>query len=299
MKRIIAALLAAVPFSVSACDICGCGAGNSYIGILPEFQKHIIGVRYRTNSMLTHVGAGGTTSYLTTQEKYRTLETWAGWNLTDRVRITMSVPYSFNEKSNTSKNGLGDISLSRFYQFLNKRKTTGANTLLVQSLWIGGGVKLATGEYNATDKTDQSINLFQLGTGSYDISLYMMYDVRLQDAGVNLNAGYKINSSNRFDYSYGNKFSGSAQLYHKFRLRPWLMVAPNAGVQYECSGTDRDAGLQVTASGGNLLLGTLGVEAEVGRVSLGANWQAPMRQNLASGMVRAQNRAMVHVAVSL
>ncbi|MEP7259425.1 MAG: transporter, partial [Flavitalea sp.] len=62
----------AISYGSMACDICGCGVGNSYIGILPDFNKRIIGLRYRYNSIFTHVGIGGASTYLTTDERYRT-----------------------------------------------------------------------------------------------------------------------------------------------------------------------------------------------------------------------------------
>lgn len=259
-------------------------------------------MRFRSNAMLTHVGVGGATTYLTTEEHYNTLEAWVGWNMSNRFRIIASIPYGFNEKQNQGvvqrKNGVGDISASGYYRLLNTRKTLRAK-LLVQDMWIGAGVKLATGQYNPSDKTPggQNTNLFQLGTGSYDINLNVMYDVRLQDAGLNLNTGYKINTANRYDYSYGNKFSGSLQAYYKFRVQQRVMLAPNAGIQYEHSAADRDGDVNVTVSGGNLLLGTIGIEGAWGKISFGANWQTPLQQNLANGIVRAQNRGMVSMGV--
>lgn len=309
MKRIVSIVIAlSLSVVALACDICGCGAGNGYIGILPEFHKHIFGVRYRYNAMLSHVGVGGATSYLTTRERYNIAEAWGGWNITDKVRIMASIPYGFNEKTNQGntqrKNGIGDVSLSAFYQLLGTRNTVSgkANTkLLVQSLWVGGGVKLATGKYNPADKslTGQSANLFQLGTGSYDFNLNAMYDLRLQDAGINMNGNYKMNTANKYEYQYGNKLNLNGQLYYKFRTKSDVMIAPNTGVQFESSETDRDGNINVTVSGGRLLLGTVGVETAFGRFAVGANYQRPFSQNLANGIVKAEDRVMVHFAVAL
>jgi opacity protein-like surface antigen len=307
MKKyiLILALTIALPILTLACDICGCGVGNSYIGILPDFHKHIVGLRYRYNSMLTHVGAGGSFTYLTTKEKYSTLEVWSGWNIGKKFRIMASVPYSFNERTNQgitkSKNGLGDITLSGYYQLLNNRHIVFENKLLVQSLWIGGGIKLATGKYNPLDKnsTNDNANLFQLGTGSNDFNIGIMYDIRLQDMGINVSSNYKITTANKYDYQYGNKFNINAQAYYKFRIKDKLTIAPNAGAQYERAKNDLDKGLDVTVSGGNLLLGTAGIEAAFGKMAIGANIQTPFSQNLANGIVKAKNRFMLHVAFAL
>jgi hypothetical protein len=299
-------LMFSVPFLSTACDICGCGVGNSYIGILPDFSKHIFGVRYRYNSMLTHVGIGGATTYLTTKEYYNTAEVWGGWNITEKVRVMASVPYSFNERQNwegtNRKNGVGDISLTGFYGLVNSRKTVLQNKLLVQSLWLGGGVKLATGKYNPSDKTGtggENANLFQLGTGSYDFNATAMYDVRLQDAGLNLTSIFKINTANSYNYQYGNKWSLTGQLYYKIKIGKKATIAPNAGMQYETAQNDTDGDIEVTVSGGNLLLSTAGMEAVFNKVAIGANFQTPISQKLANRIVKAQDRVMVHVSFVL
>ncbi|WP_300599821.1 transporter [Niabella sp.] len=287
-----------------ACDICGCGVGNDYIGILPDFHKHIFGLRYRHNALLSHLGVGGQRTYLTSSEQYNTLEAWGGWNISEKIRVMAVIPYSINRRSNQDENltksGAGDVTLSAFYQLVNKRQPIG-NKLLVQSLWLGGGVKLATGKYNPADKstTGESTNLFQLGSGSTDFSLNGMYDLRVQDAGINLNAHYKINTANRYDYRYGNKLNLNAQAYYKIRIANEVMIAPNAGVQYEKGKTDVDNDVLVTVSGGNLLMGTAGIETAYKKIAIGANFQTPFSQNLANGIVKANNRVMVHVSIAL
>jgi hypothetical protein len=286
----------------AACDICGCGVGSNYIGILPEFHKHIFGVRYRFNSLQTHLGIGGITTYLTTAETYRTAELWGGWNFGKKIRAMLTVPYGFNERSNQgiskNKNGLGDISATGYYQLLNSKHTVFTKNLLVQTIWVGAGIKLPTGKYTATDKqnTTQNANLFQLGTASTDFTLNGMYDVRIQDAGLNISAGYKINTANKYQYNYGNKLNSTAQLYYKFRVKNKCTLAPNAGIMYERSKKDIDNKIAVDVSGGNLLVGSLGIETSFKKIAVGASWQAPLAQNLANGFVKANNRAMLHLS---
>jgi len=306
MKKyiLILFLILLIPSITLACDICGCGVGNSYLGILPDFRKHIFGLRYRYNTMQTHLGIGGSTSYLTTKETYQTIEAWGGWTFGKNLRLMASIPYSFNEKMNQGmakrKDGLGDITLSGYYQVLNSRRPVLSNKLLIQSLWIGTGLKFATGKYNPADKTgtSESANLFQLGTGSYDLNIGAMYDLRLQDVGMNLNTNYKIATANKYDYQYGNKFTLNAQAYYKLRIKK-VTLSPNAGAQYEKAESDMDESFTVNASGGYIWLGTVGLEAAFGKMAIGANFQTPVAQQLAKGIVSANNRVMVHFAFAL
>lgn len=297
-------MMASGRVKVYACDICGCGVGNAYIGILPDFQQKVFGIRYRTNALLTHVATGGTASYLTTEEHYGTLESWMGFNISKRFRIMANLPYHLNEKYNQglkqAKQGIGDISVAGYYPLINTRKQVNTK-LLVQSLWVGSSIKFATGKYNPTDKNAsvQNANLFQLGTGSTDFSVHAMYDIRYQDFGLNANTMYKINTVNNYQYKYGNKWSNSLQAYYKFRVHGKWLFAPNMGLQYEQSSQDSDQQLQVNLSGGNLLMGTIGLESGTGKFSFGANWQTPLRQNLMKGMIKAENRVMVHFSIFL
>jgi hypothetical protein len=181
---------------------------------------------------------------------------------------------------------------------MDKQHTTGNNKLLVQSLWIGGGVKAPTGKYEPTahKENEDMPNNFQLGTASTDFTLNAMYDVRLMDFGVNANVSYKINTANKYDYQYGNKFTANVLAYYKIRAAEKVTLAPNAGILYETAEKDTEA-KKYTAdiSGGHSLLATMGLEATMGVVSVGGNFQPAISQQLADGRIKAGNRVMLHV----
>jgi len=303
MKKIIFIIILCCPFMVNACDICGCGVGSYYVGILPEFNKHILGLRYQYKTLRTHIGAGGTTTYLTTNETYRTLELWGAWNIGKRFRIMGTIPVNFNERIDQgvkeTKTGLGDMSFAGFYQLFNTRHTIKGNNVLIQSLWIGGGVKLPTGKYEPLENNGESVNIFQSGTGSVDFTLNAMYDIRLQDFGINSTVSYKMNTKNTYDYRYGNKFSANVQAYYKIKVSDAVRLSPNAGILYETADKDMDGKYMVDVSGGNVLLAATGLEATVKRTAIGFSWQKPLSQKLANDFVQANNRVMVHVSFLL
>lgn len=304
MKKIsiLCIIILASNYAANACDICGCGVGSYYIGLLPDFKQRFIGLRYQHKTMRSHLAPGGTTSYLTTQETYQTAELWGGWNIGRRFRVLGFVPVNINSRENqgttTSKSGWGDVAAVGYYQLLDKQHTTGKGQLLVQSLWIGGGVKLPTGGYEpaARKENEDAPNNFQLGTASTDFTLNAAYDVRLMDMGINANVSYKLNTANRYDYRYGNKFTANVLAYCKIRVANKVSLAPNAGILYETAAKDREAGkFTVDMSGGYSLLATVDMEATIGKISAGVNFQPVISQQLADQRVKAGSRAMVHL----
>lgn len=305
MKKTIIIFFAAMfATKAFACDICGCGVGSYYIGILPEFKKRFIGFRYQHKGLYTHVAPDGSYTYLTSKETYQTLELWGAVNLGKKFRIMGFVPINFNERKNATehnnKNGLGDIAIVGYYNVLNHNSQLGKNRL-VQQLWVGAGIKLPTGKYDPNDKniTQNAQNTFQLGTGSVDFTFNGMYDIRLQDVGINLNASYKINTENEYSYQYGNKFTLNSLVYYKIKVNPSITVAPNAGILYEHAADDwKDNNIKVDESGGYSTMALFGAECSFKNMGLGGNFQTPLAQNLAHGHIEAKNRFMLHVSIS-
>ncbi|HKG05590.1 MAG TPA: hypothetical protein VKB19_03995 [Pedobacter sp.] len=289
--------------AVKACDICGCGVGSYYLGILPEYNKRFIGLRYQHKQLSTHLGPFGERSPITADETYQSAELWGGWNIGTRFRVLAFIPYNFNQRESLtgsgSKNGLGDIALMAYYKIFDKMGSLG-DRLLVQSLWIGGGVKAPTGKYEPSERLaiQESPNNFQLGTASTDFTLNAAYDVRYNDLGINTNVNYKINTANKYDYRYGNKFTANALFYYKFRIAEKLTLAPNAGVLYETAVKDvENEKYSVSVSGGYSLSAVGGVEVAMNGLSFGANYQNVRSQDLAGGRAKAGNRIMLHMSL--
>lgn len=305
-KFIVVIFLVIASIPVIACDICGCGVGSYYIGILPEFKKRFVGLRFQQKGLLTHISPNGNTSYLTTNETYRTMEIWGAMNFGSRFRVLGFIPINnisrINQGLTTQKSGIGDVAVVGYFKLFNNSMTVRKDKLLVHSLWIGGGMKLPTGKYNPAEKNINQLqqNTFQLGTGSLDFTFNAMYDVRIMDLGINANLSYKLNTKNSYDYLYGNKLTGNILAYYKFNIQKTVTVAPNIGVLYEKAGNDwKNASSKVEASGGYSNMLSAGIEMNFKNISLGGNYQSPLSQNLSENTVKAKDRFMVHVSLSL
>lgn len=303
LKLYIFLTLMSITLPSFACDICGCGVGSYYIGILPEYNKRFIGLRYQHKSLFTHLGPQGQKTPLTATETYQTTELWGGWNFGQKWRALAFIPYNFNSRTTIdekgSKNGIGDIALMAYYNVVNSSTSTG-NKLLVQSLWLGAGIKLATGKYEPNERlaSSESPNNFQLGSASTDFSFNAAYDIRLQDIGLNLNINYKLNTENKYDYRYGNKLSLNTLFYYKFRIAHTLTVAPNTGILFETADRDiENQKYEVASSGGYSQSFVTGAEIAVKNLSIGANYQFIQNQKLADGRALARNKLMVHLSI--
>ncbi|SRR5690606_23906412 len=308
MKKLLITLSLIIAFQSSqACDICGCGVGGNYIGLLPDFTKRFVGLRYQFNRLTTQLDINGNRTALSTDEKYQTMELWGAWNIGQKWRVLALVPYNFNEKYTEGsdllrkKNGIGDITLNGYYKLFDQSNPTANNKLVVQSLWVGMGVKLPTGAYDVAEQqnaTATNPNMFQLGTGSLDFIPSLMYDVRIQDFGINANASYKINTENKDDYRYGNKIAANASAYYKIALGANSRLAPYAGISFESQQKDHAMGFKVEETGGHILNASMGLEANFNRISVGASFQTPIQQELGRGRIDAGNRLLTHVSFS-
>lgn len=305
MKKYITIVLLILSVqNMYACDICGSGVGGGYIGLLPGFHKRFMSLRYSQNGLVSHIGQDGTYSYLTSRETFRVAEAWGAVNIGSRFRIAGFVPVNFMERTNGTghytQSGLGDVTAIGYYQLFNKEKEADKTTIS-QSLWAGAGIKAPTGKYNPDEKSirESTQNTFQLGTGSLDFSAHLMYDLRVRNAGLNINSSYKLNTRNRYDYQYGNKFTVNALVYYKIRITDKVTVLPNTGLLYEQSAKDEKIpSVKVWETGGYSSMGTAGLEFSFGRIGAGANLQMPLDQHLGEGKVKARDRGMAYLSFS-
>src|SRR5258705_9875683 len=182
-------------FSVSACEICGCGVGNFYLGMLPHFKSKFFGIRYQYMHYHTQLKVDKTQF---SNDYYKTVELWTGFNIGNKWQVLAFVPYRINKQFTDDgikeQNGFGDISLLMNYNLLHTRKKNGHSNI-EQQLWIGGGFKLPTGKNNA-DVTSANANPgdvnWQSGTGSIDFLLNAAYDITIDKVGFNTSLNYKI-----------------------------------------------------------------------------------------------------------
>jgi hypothetical protein len=124
-------------------------AAGNLCGSAPGFKYQFIGLRFHASQYHTQLVSDP--SQFSTND-YSTIELWAacGWK---KFQLLAFIPYYMNKQvdddGTTYTNGLGDITVMGQYQVFKSSGLSPSPNSLSQQLWIGGGVKLPTGPFNA------------------------------------------------------------------------------------------------------------------------------------------------------
>jgi hypothetical protein len=303
MKKIITTIVLSVLFyAANACEICGCGLGNYYIGIMPQFSHKFLGLRYQFNKFSTRLNSDPTQF---SNDFYQTVELWSGWNLGKRWQVLVFVPLNIihqtSDEGASKKSGLGDIALLGNYKVFDKRSKSG-NNIIAQQFWVGAGVKIPAGKFHidASDPDVAAAANTQIGSGSTDVMFNAMYNIHVNKLGFSTNATYKLNTTNKSDYKFGNKFSANSFVYYSIAsAEAKVSVTPNLGVLYEHAAGNKLNNSKVNFTGGNLVLASAGAEINFNKVTVGFNAQLPVSQNFAEGQTKSKVKGMMHITFSL
>ena len=299
MRRIVVSLsVLFIAFSGSACDICGCGIGNYYLGMVPQFNNSFFGVRYHYRQFHTQIKNDETQF---SNDYFQTIELWGGFNIGKKWQALFFVPYNLNKQisdDGTSKtNGIGDVAIMVNYSLLEKSTMNNKNQLVYQQLLVGGGIKLATGKSDIDPTAPDIIALAnsQLGTGSTDFLINTAYTLRINKAGFTTNLNYKLNTANKENYQFGNRISSNTFFFYSIQPGAFT-ITPNTGILYEHSSANILNKEKVPETGGYMVAAAAGLELSFRKTTIGFNIQAPLAQNFASGQTTSKFRTMAHIS---
>ena len=256
-----------------------------------------MGIRYHYMTYNTVMASDATQH---SDNYYNTIDIWGGINLGTRWKVLAFIPYHINKQvdddGTTNNNGLGDITVLANYKLWSKISVKG-NTGISQQLWIGGGLKLATGKFDVNVKdpatTVADINA-QLGTGTTDFIFNTMYNVRIGSWGINTTASYKANTANS-GYKFGNHLMANVIGSYKIACKNGNNLLPNIGLMYENTDANSVNGANVASTGGYLATASAGVEYSTHKLTYGINAQLPVSQNYADGQTKLGWRTNAHI----
>lgn len=293
MKKIFLTVIALLSINISsqACDK-GCTMGGSYMGILPQFHKNFVGLRYSTRSYTTTATHGQHVQV--TDEHFATAELWGRFVPVRNVQIFAFVPYMFNEQTGghhaIKSSGLGDVTLMANYSLLNTGDNPGLN--LKHTLQVGGGIKLATGAYRKQEHGEQLAPNMQPGTGSTDYLANGIYTIRYKQLGLSNDLTYRFNTENSKGYRFGNRVSASSNLFYWQNVKG-ISLLPSAGVYYEHAKGDQIEGAPNLQKGGDSFFTNLGLSVYVKNIAVGGTLQLPVSSTEAHHHTEGNRRSMV------
>lgn len=285
---VVLSLFASIPYKVSACDVCGVAVSGNYLGILPQFKQHFVGIRHQINSFnskhIPSLLAEKATN--ASHDLLQRSELWGRFYPSNRLQVFVFIPYQYNIKKedsvNTTAHGLSDISLMANYIIINTGDTNRLSWK--NTLSVGAGIKAPTGNFDAN-----GVPGLQLGTGTWDLLCNAIYTTRYKNWGLNMDANARINASNNGNYQFGNRFTTSARLFcwYKWKL---ISILPNIGLLAEYAEKDVKRNIIQKYTGGNGYYTAAGFDLFYRKVSVGATFTAPISENLNEGLVTTNYR---------
>lgn len=279
------------------CDACGCSASGGSMGFGSMLNNNFVGLRYMKQSYTSRDGIFANSPWI--DENFNTIQAWARVPVTDKIQISALVPYHFNERQLTAGTenieGLGDITVMALYTVFETKKDS---TFFTHKINLGGGVKLPTGKFKEANNLGSVNQSFQLGTGSWDFPIVSEYVVKHKNLGLNTTLNYIFKTENSKNYQYGDQFNYAGTFFYLFDLKS-VQIVPQAGLAGEVYQTNRQYGLDLPNTAGDILFSKFGIEAGKDKFSVGINAMLPINQNLSSGNMEANYRWSINLNYTL
>ncbi len=305
MKKLFLSII--ILFTITAtqaCPICGCGVGGFYIGLLPTYKSEFFGIRYGYSHYETQLNDDPSQF---SHDHYHQVELYGGVTLGKHWQLMGFAPYHFNHQvtddGDVNRQGMGDISFLANYKLWESSKLTGNDKSFKQEFWLGAGIKLPTGKYAVNFGDSAGIELSdllgdvnsQMGTGSTDFILNMMYNLHMGMFGINTVANYKANTTNSSQFRYGDRLAINSFAYYQAKAGKRINMAPNAGLLYEYTSPNQLANAKINETGGYIASASAGIDINIANVTVGTNVQLPVIQNYAHGQTVQKVSGLVHV----
>lgn len=282
---------------VEDCDVCGCAASGGSMGNNSLLNANFIGIRYFKQSYTSRDGIFANSPWI--DENFNTIQAWTRIPVGKKIQITALIPYHFHERKLTTGaeelTGLGDITLMGLYTLYETEKE---EPVFKHKLTAGAGIKIPTGKFTEKNNLGSINQGYQLGTGSWDYSLISEYTINRKNLGLNSTINYAFKTENSKEYQYGDQFNYTSTLFYLLDLKS-IQIVPQAGIAGEVYQTNKQHGLNVPNTAGDILFSKLGLEVGKDKFSMGINAMLPINQNLSSGKMEANYRWSINLNYSL
>lgn len=293
-------------FNTIACDICGCSAQGTSLGLLPNSGKHFIGLRYNFRRFRTvHPPMGLDSGGEVSEDYFHSFEVWGRYTLLNRIQIYGFIPVKHTSQivSHVTNNvsGVGDVSLLISGVILQPKDSLIPGEF--NHAWsIGFGVKAPTGAYRRADaQTGIILPNMQTGTGSWDFSLVSNYRFGVNNWGLNINGSYRYNLPNKFRYQFGSRALLAAHVFRNIHFpKTKMRLIPQLGLVYDYAAKDFKnlSKNEINEfSGGNFLHGEVRLDYYINNFGLSIGAALPIAQNYGKGYVESKYRLSAGIKI--
>lgn len=246
-----------------ACDVCGCGSSSSFLGILPQFQKKLLGVNYQYTHF-THPETSISNNGLgyVNKDIYQRTEVYTRWYPIEKLQLFAFIPFAMHQRTETEGNstisGIGDTRLSANYMLINTGDS--ANMKWKNTLLLGIGIHMPTGKYQQRDIKGLMLPAgMQIGRGAFGYSFQSNYLTRIEKWGVNVDLNYQFYGENERSYQFGSQILSTFSLFRWMVLNQ-TMLLPSVGLRIENFAKDSNFNIPQMNTGGQAFLGVLGLD---------------------------------------
>lgn len=270
-----------------ACDICGSNPNAMYIGLLPNYSNHFVGIKHRFVQFKTE--------HNDRQEFGRDIlnewNLWGRYQLSKKIQLYASIPFLITDRVDNHNDyaihGIGDASIIANYTLIDNSDSLNSQTYHL--LQTGLGVKLPTGQNDIIVNSNTVIPMLQLGTGSTDILASVFYMMRIKKLGWSIDGNYKWNSTGANGYRMGNSINLNLRGFYWYQM-PKMAWVPNLGLSWEVNNANTDRGIPKELTGGKTLHAAFGIQWYKNKISIGSQLQIPIHQYINSGYTEGSPR---------
>lgn len=274
--------------SVWACDACGASISPGYQGILPQFSRHFVGVRYQFRYFSSR-GLADPNGAITNHEYFHSWNIYARLSPHKRVQVFINAPVNYYLQHDKGKGvvrdlaGPGDIWTYCQYQLI--RTPDSSKALSRHLLMAGVGIKLPTGRYNLYDTLGIFDRNMQLGTGSWEALMGMNYTGRWNKWGLNIESNAKISTLNPDKYLYGHQVNLSTKGFYwgKVKNTSYLL---SAGIQYDFRSRDHYLQQYLPTTGGHQLNLNASADVYVKKWVIGFDLRVSVFSKMGGGLIQ-------------
>lgn len=275
-----------------ACDACGCGIAGSGIGVMTSYRNNFVRLSWQSAryESLAEYGSGSS-------DHFQIVDLAGRYYLSDRLKVTMNLPYRINHRVNTNentlRNGLGDVRITANYSWLNNWLNKDGSSLLFET---GLGLKLPTGTYDPDIHDSNLPENFNLGQGNLGIVFEPTLVYSRQRWGIALSSSAQINTASADGYKFGHQWISGLNFFHEFNIGK-VEIIPQLGANGEYISRDRYKNDNyVHGTGGKGLFANAGLNIQQDSWLVGIQYSVPLRQNFSQGEVESKNRLAVQLS---